>query len=527
MRFISYAQNYEDVMLARAFRDLDAGFYIDVGAQDPRFDSVTKAFYDRGWHGINIEPVEYWHQKLCQDRPRDINLCLAAGAAEGTIDFHETTDSGLSTASAEFARRHRERGLEFTTRQVAVRRLDTICAERGVDQVHFLKVDVEGAEEDVLRGIDLTRLRPWVVLVEATEPNSRVSAHAQWEHLIVDHAYRFVYQDGLNRFYLADEHADLADAFAAPPNIFDEFIRREYVDAAAELSKRIEEVDALSHRRAAHIDELVGIIGEKDQVQAGLLAYQAEAEAHLAGLRDAVEKGQSELRRRVEQELSLTARLLQRESELSQRDLELSKRDKELQRHGEELQRRNEELLQRDEELARRAAELRQHRDAIAALSARLEQSERSGARLSRALLDAQSAQHAAASGWAAAVADHARTLAVLSQAEQDYQAVLSSRSWRLTQPLRWAMAIVNDLRTRSARWARSLAHRSLVRRLAALILVPFPRLSARIKHSLYGEPLPEAVMEGRPAALPISDDAEAILARFPVGDAVGSDEGH
>ena len=57
MSFISYAQNFEDVMLRRVFAELDTGFYIDVGANDPSADSVTKAFYDAGWHGINIEPL--------------------------------------------------------------------------------------------------------------------------------------------------------------------------------------------------------------------------------------------------------------------------------------------------------------------------------------------------------------------------------------------------------------------------------------------------------------------------------------
>jgi hypothetical protein len=54
---ISYAQNREDILLWRALRDLSGGFYIDVGAEDPTQNSVTRAFYERGWHGINVEPV--------------------------------------------------------------------------------------------------------------------------------------------------------------------------------------------------------------------------------------------------------------------------------------------------------------------------------------------------------------------------------------------------------------------------------------------------------------------------------------
>ena len=58
MTFISYAQNFEDVILWRAFKNLQNGFYVDVGANDPINDSVTQAFYEKGWRGINIEPID-------------------------------------------------------------------------------------------------------------------------------------------------------------------------------------------------------------------------------------------------------------------------------------------------------------------------------------------------------------------------------------------------------------------------------------------------------------------------------------
>jgi hypothetical protein len=69
MTFISYAQNQGDVMLYRALGDVKQGFYIDVGAQDPVIDSVTKAFYDGGWHGIDIEPSTEYFQKPQSEGP--------------------------------------------------------------------------------------------------------------------------------------------------------------------------------------------------------------------------------------------------------------------------------------------------------------------------------------------------------------------------------------------------------------------------------------------------------------------------
>jgi hypothetical protein len=80
---ISYAQNREDVLLWRALHDVENGFYIDVGAQDPTHHSVTRAFYDRGWCGVNIEPAAGCFQKLCAERPRDLTLQVALGNREG------------------------------------------------------------------------------------------------------------------------------------------------------------------------------------------------------------------------------------------------------------------------------------------------------------------------------------------------------------------------------------------------------------------------------------------------------------
>ncbi|MEM1062808.1 MAG: FkbM family methyltransferase, partial [Planctomycetota bacterium] len=83
MTFVSYAQNLEDVMLDRALKNIEAGFYIDVGACDADIDSVTKAFYDRGWSGINIEAVPELAEKLTLARPRDVTLACAAGVGGG------------------------------------------------------------------------------------------------------------------------------------------------------------------------------------------------------------------------------------------------------------------------------------------------------------------------------------------------------------------------------------------------------------------------------------------------------------
>lgn len=221
MTFISYAQRFEDAVLYRALKGVERGFYIDVGAQSPDWSSVTKAFYERGWRGINIEPVQYWFDKLMEERPDEINLNCAAGAAEGLLHFFEVDDSGLSTADARYARSHEQHGRLLREYDVPMVSLSKICRDHKVDQIHFLKVDVEGFERQVLEGLDLSVFRPWIIVAEATEPLTDVESFQQWEPILLSSDYAFAYFDGLNRFYFAAEHPELEAALKEPIETFD------------------------------------------------------------------------------------------------------------------------------------------------------------------------------------------------------------------------------------------------------------------------------------------------------------------
>src|SRR5450631_380442 len=236
MPFISYAQNYEDVMLWRALKDVTHGFYIDGGAQDPNVDSVSRAFYDRGWSGINIEPVEKYYEMLRDAWPRDRNLCLAAGAGDAELNFFEIPDTGLSTLDPQIAARHRAAGWNVLQRRVPQRRLADIWTEHVTGDVHFLKIDAEGAEADVLIGAALTEHQPWIVVVEAVAPLTQTREHGKWENLLLDAGYAFVYFDGLNRFYVSPKKDGLKASFTAPPNLFDDFVRASEFAAVQELS---------------------------------------------------------------------------------------------------------------------------------------------------------------------------------------------------------------------------------------------------------------------------------------------------
>lgn len=269
--FESSAQNFEDVVLWRVLKDVEAGCYVDVGAFDPVIDSISWSFYELGWRGVAVEPVPMYAAAFRRRRPSDVTIEAAAGAVRRAGTLFVADVPANSTLNREVAERIAATGVGFSEIVVRVEPLDDLLAEAGLDgqTIHFCAIDVEGSEADVLAGFDLVRWRPWILVIEATEPNSLQASHESWEARVFDAGYRFCLFDGINRFYV---HPDKAEAFAPqlsyPACVFDDPFRRSVSAArrsrdlertAAEASRRAEEserVAADASRRASEFERI-------------------------------------------------------------------------------------------------------------------------------------------------------------------------------------------------------------------------------------------------------------------------------
>lgn len=218
---ISYAQNFEDVMLWRALNDVANGFYIDIGAHDPLIDSVSRLFYERGWRGIHIEPVSAYCDALRQDRPDELVIQAAVSAVSGSLKFYEL--GGISTANPDIAHSHRLRGYQPKETVVNSITLEQVFSFANDNSIHWLKIDVEGFEKEVLSSWGKSDANPWIIVIESTLPLTQQESHREWEIHLIERGYSFIYFDGLNRFYLAQDRQHLRKYFQSPPNVFDNF----------------------------------------------------------------------------------------------------------------------------------------------------------------------------------------------------------------------------------------------------------------------------------------------------------------
>jgi len=207
---LSYTQNLEDYHLSLAFAGQKTGTYIDIGAGHPIADNVSFWFYERGWQGIVVEPQPELAALYARLRPRDVMVCGLIGRECGEIDFHLVERlHGFSTTVERHAQQAKAFGVDYRTVRMAVTTLARLCDDHHVGSIDFLKIDVEGAEADVLFGGDWQRFRPKVIVVEAVSPGSGEPAWGEWEPFLLAQGYRFALFDTLNRFYVAQEHPEI------------------------------------------------------------------------------------------------------------------------------------------------------------------------------------------------------------------------------------------------------------------------------------------------------------------------------
>jgi FkbM family methyltransferase len=267
MSFVSYAQNFEDVMLWRALKHIDKGVYIDIGAQDPVTDSVSMGFYELGWRGISVEPNNFYANALRRARPDEEVIETIVAHHDGKARLYEFHGTGLSTVDADLAAYYQAQGFACSQRECQSITLEHLFRHHCRPDIHWMKIDVEGHEAEVLRGWGQAPHRPWIVVIESVSPQENKFTHEEWEKELTTRDYKFTHFDGLNRFYVHKDHHECVSALSLPPNIFDDFrlnerqphlfasritakCERHLVEKNQAIASLTSQLDAIKHSRS-------------------------------------------------------------------------------------------------------------------------------------------------------------------------------------------------------------------------------------------------------------------------------------
>ena len=186
---------FEPELVWEYFNRATSGFFVEVGANEPQAGSQTWLLESHGWRGLLVEALPHLAARLRAERPNSVVVQVACGPADhpATVEFHEAQPSGHSGL--------RNHAIDAEGRYVSVHRvpmlsLNEILAQAGQPKVDFVSIDVEGMELEVLRGFDLARYSPALMLIEDHLLDLKTHLHLRRA------GYRLVKRTGLNNWYI-------------------------------------------------------------------------------------------------------------------------------------------------------------------------------------------------------------------------------------------------------------------------------------------------------------------------------------
>jgi FkbM family methyltransferase len=194
----SHSQWSEDLLVWDYFHRRTSGFFVEIGANDPIALSQTYLLEQNGWEGILVEPQVALCERLRKVRKRSRVVQAACGPPDqkGKAKLRVAADHVLSVLAAQ----QTDPGIAFTeTVEVELVTLDDLLAASGSPKPDFVSVDVEGAELGVLKGFDLARYQPGLLLIEDHVEDLRLHSYL----LALD--YRLVRRTGSNNWYVPNE----------------------------------------------------------------------------------------------------------------------------------------------------------------------------------------------------------------------------------------------------------------------------------------------------------------------------------
>ena len=198
----TYSQFNEDTFLKEYFKNKKKGFFIDIGCHHPFKANNTFLLYKSGWNGINIDLNKISIDLFNIVRPRDINICSAISDKDGTIDYYVPNNNPLSseiTISKNFSKilknHHGNKYETLTTKSITWQVIEQQYSML-LKSVDLLKIDIEGSDLKVLKTINLSKLKPILLMIEASHldmaDRNEIISYLQLEN------YKILYDNKIN-----------------------------------------------------------------------------------------------------------------------------------------------------------------------------------------------------------------------------------------------------------------------------------------------------------------------------------------
>ena len=156
-----YGQTSQDrLIIVSLFPTKTDGFFADIGSADGVTDSNSKAFEDRGWKGVCVDPFpRNMKSRTCKlfEEPVDVE-------AGRLVDFRV---GGFLGGIDEYLGRWKDRVKDAQVVTLKTTTLTDIFDRASApSRIDFMSLDIEGAELPALQGLSFEKYRPSVIALE-------------------------------------------------------------------------------------------------------------------------------------------------------------------------------------------------------------------------------------------------------------------------------------------------------------------------------------------------------------------------
>ena len=162
----------EKELIREFFKDMEGGLFVEVGANEPDM-ILSQTFHleeNLNWNGILVEPIDYLCEKLREKRlgSKTFQVACTSPIKVGKAILRIPIDEEIEITGHACLEVNVDHSLLHETRdvEVATTTLNVILDEEGIKKVNFLSIDVEGTELDVLKGFDIQKFAPELIIVE-------------------------------------------------------------------------------------------------------------------------------------------------------------------------------------------------------------------------------------------------------------------------------------------------------------------------------------------------------------------------
>jgi len=186
----------EQSLVKEFFGNIKTGFYVDIGANDPVHESQTFHLDNLGWDGLLVEPLPYYQNLLKEKRSGKVIPFACSNPDNHNKSLPLIDKDGLSTLELDWYASQNKSGTAKTI-NVICKTLDSILEENKVKpEFEFISIDIEGHEIEMLKGFNISRWCPKLILME-----DHVFSHQKHNYMLSS-GYKLIMRTGLNSWYV-------------------------------------------------------------------------------------------------------------------------------------------------------------------------------------------------------------------------------------------------------------------------------------------------------------------------------------